>query len=264
VKVSFKNILSGKSPELRVLYGYLITIVLFIFLIELGHRNLPPYLFPSAIQIYNSTVKALSNNFGDLIDTLWRLILALLTATVAGWFLGLLMGAFRRTLSLVALPTLTILQAVPALSWVLIASLWISSIEIRIWFICFIVGLPLYAISVYEGVRDLDSDLLEAVDQFRPNKWQIIKTLLLPQSIVYLLISMKSISSLVLRILVFAELIGANTGVGAKMGHAQTDFQMGMIFAWTLIMIVTNFVILWVIEYMEKWLLVWRKEGNVR
>jgi len=251
---------SGKETIL----GYGITLALFVALIELGHASLPPYLFPSTLSIISATLTALQNNFGDLLITLARLVMALLTSTLVGWLIGLLMGAFRRTVSPIAIPVLSILQAIPALSWVLVASLWMANPEIRVWFICFTIGVPLYAISVYEGIRDLDGDLIEAVDQFRPSKWQVIQTLLIPQSLVHLLISMRNVSSLVLRILVFAELIGASTGVGARMGDAQTNFDMGMIFAWTAIMVVLNFLILWGIELAERKLLSWRREVAVR
>jgi ABC-type nitrate/sulfonate/bicarbonate transport system permease component len=139
-----------------------------------------------------------------------------------------------------------------------------ANIELRVWFICFTIGVPLFAISVYEGIRDLDGDLIEAVDQFRPSKWQVIYALLIPQSLVYLLISTRAVSSLILRILIFAELIGASTGVGARMGDAQTNFEMGMIFAWTAIMVALNFIFLWGVDFAERRLLSWRREVTVR
>lgn len=253
-----------RQRRIRTLVGYTIAIVLFVILIEIGHSSLPPYLFPSTQQILANTVVALTEEWADLLLTVFRLIVTLLTATALGWLLGLLMGAFRSSVGLVAMPILSILQAIPAVSWILVASLWIAEPEIRIWLICFGLGLPLYAISVYEGVRDLDGELLEAVEQFRPTKWQVIYILLIPQSFVYLLISMRTVSSLVLRVLVFAELVGASSGVGARMGDAQTNFEMPMIFAWTVIMVVLNFVMLWLMDVAERYLLSWRREVAIR
>lgn len=254
----------ARQLMLRTALGYGLAIAIFVVLIEAGHSSLPPYLFPSTLQILSNTVEALRSDWLDLLLTVIRLIVALLTATVLGWLLGLLMGAFRSSVGLVVMPILSILQAIPAASWILVASLWIAEPEIRVWLICFSLGLPLYAISVYEGVRDLDGELLEAVEQFRPTKWQVMYILLIPQSFVYLLISMRTVSSLVLRVLVFAELIGASTGVGARMSDAQTNFNMAMIFAWTVIMVVLNFAMLWLIDIAERYLLSWRREVAIR
>jgi len=244
--------------------GYTIAIGLLMVLVQVGHASLPPNLFPSIPQILSASVRVLVVDYDDLLISLGRLLGAVLTATIVGWFFGLLMGAFRNTFNLTALPTLTIMQAIPALSWVLVASLWILNVEIRVWFICFTIGMPLYAIAVYEGIRDLDPDLIEAVEQFRPSKLQVISTLLLPQSLVYVLMSMRSVPSLILRILVFAELIGASSGVGARMADAQNNFDIATIFAWTVIMVIINFVIIWGIDTAERKLLVWRREVTVR
>ncbi|HSW20618.1 MAG TPA: ABC transporter permease subunit [Ramlibacter sp.] len=241
-----------------------VVVAFFIVLIEIGHRSLPPFLFPSALQVWQALVTAVTEQPGHIAITAGRFLFALATATLAGWFLGLLMGAFRNTVGALANPALSILQAIPAVSWVLVAILWMANVEARVWFICFMVGVPLYAVSVYEGVRDIDADVVEAIDQFRPSRWQTIYILLIPQSLVHLLVSMRSVSSLVLRILVFAELIGASSGVGSRMGEAQTNFQMSMIFAWTVIMVVVNFLIVLLIDWAEKWLLAWRKEATVR
>ncbi|VTU46469.1 Putative aliphatic sulfonates transport permease protein SsuC (plasmid) [Variovorax sp. SRS16] len=252
------------SAGWRKMWATAIVFVIFILLIEIGHRSLPPFLFPSSVEIWRALVRAVTEQYAHILITAARFLFALATATVIGWFLGLLMGAFRNTLGALANPALSILQAVPAVSWVLVAILWMSNVEARVWFICFMVGVPLYAVSVYEGVRDIDADVVEAIDQFRPSRWQTIHILLVPQSLVHLLVSMRSVSSLVLRILVFAELIGASTGVGSQMSDAQTNFQMAMIFAWTVIMIAVNFIIVLLIDWSETKLLGWRKEATVR
>lgn len=265
----------GKSKHPRGATGSLAAIVsqvwptivvaaLLVGLIQLGHLSLPPYLFPSALAVGQAVVEAFTVDASDIFISLFRFIVALSTATLCGWLLGLLMGAFRKSVSRILKPIFSILQAVPALSWVLLSVLWISEVEIRIWFICFMIGLPFYAIAVYEGIRDIDSELVEAIDQFRPNRWQVLVMLLIPQSLVYLLISMRSVSSLILRILVFAELIGASSGIGEAMGAAQTNFRMDMIFAWTIVMVLFNFLLMGGIDLLERHLLSWRKEVAVR
>jgi ABC-type nitrate/sulfonate/bicarbonate transport system permease component len=253
-----------KGLPLRQWGATTLVVVLFILLVEIGHRSLPPHLFPSSVDIGKQIVATFLTQPDQILVTAARFGFALATSTVVGWFLGLMMGAFRNSVGVIANPALSILQAVPAVSWVLVAIIWMSAIEARAWFICFMVGVPLFAISVYEGVRDIDVDVVEAIDQFRPSRWQVIYILLIPQSLVYLLVSMRSVSSLVLRILVFAELIGASTGVGARMGEAQTNFQMANIFAWTVIMVIFNFLIIMLIDFAETKLLGWRKEATVR
>lgn len=254
----------GMPKALRQGGAALIVVLIFGGLIQLGHASLPPHLFPSLQEVGLELKNILTSQLGQIFITFIRFIASLLGATLVGWLLGLMMGAFRNSVGLFASPLLSILQATPAVSWVLVAIIWMSNVDARVLFICFMVGAPLYAIHVYEGVRDIDVDLVEATEQFRPSRWQVIRILLVPQSLVALLVSMRAVSSLVLRILVFAELIGASTGIGARMADAQTNFQMAAIFAWTVIMIFVNFLIVILIDMAEKRLIGWRREAVVR
>ena len=252
------------SSRLRNKTAVVLVIVLILAGTQISSMIFPPYLFPSLGQIWAGFVDILVNQRSDIAITMLRFVLSLAAALFAGWMLGLVMGAFRRTIGAFFTPAFSIMQAVPALSWVLLAVLWISDINLRIGFICFAISMPLIAIAVYEGIRNIDSEIVEAIDQFRPTKLQVLRMLLLPQSVVYLIMSVRSTAAFTLRILVFAELIGAATGIGQRMQVAQTNFQLDMIFAWTLLLIVVNFGLVYLIDLAEKHLLSWRGEAVIR
>ena len=78
------------------------------------------------------------------------------------------MGAYRRIFGPLMGAFTSIIQAVPAISWILLAVLWMSSVEVRIGFITFMISVPFFIIAVYEGIRDMDKDVLEAVEQSAP------------------------------------------------------------------------------------------------
>lgn len=244
--------------------GTIIAAVVFLALIQVASLFFPPYIFPGLPLIAQALVEVLTDEADHILRTVARFGIALALAIAMGWFIGLTMGAFRRFFGESVMPALNIVQAVPALSWVLVSVLWISSIELRVGFICFIIGMPFFAISVYEGLRDIDADLVKAIDQFRPTRWQVLRMLLFPQSLVYLLLSVRTAASLCLRILVFAEMIGATSGMGERMGAALANFRMDRIFAWTIVLIFVNFAVSWLTGLAERWLLRWREEVVVR
>src|SRR5690606_37386388 len=190
--------------------------------------------------------------------TLLRFCVAMLLAGGLDWVIGIVMGAFRNSAGRFLQPFFSIVQAIPALSWVLLSVLWIGDIEARIIFVFFVIGIPFFVVPVFEGIRDLDTDLLHAIEQFRPTRWQTIRILLIPQSITYLLIALRSSSAFCLRILVFAEMIGATSGIGSSMGDAQSSFRLDLIFAWTIVLVVFNFILIGAIGFVEKRLLGWR------
>jgi NitT/TauT family transport system permease protein len=233
-------------------------------LVQIASLFFPAFIFPDVPRIAQALWETLTSDSLNIWISLVRFSVALILAIGCGWLLGLLMGAFRSTFGTLLSPVLNILMAVPALSWILISVLWVSSIEARVIFICFIIGMPFFAVAVYEGIRDIDSDIVKAVEQFRPNRLQVIRTLFIPQSLVFLLTSIRSASSLCLRILVFAEMIGATTGIGQQMSMALANFRIDMIFAWSIVMIIGNFLLVALISRAERTLLKWRDEVELR
>lgn len=241
-----------------------LVIVLTLATVQVVSLFTPRYVFPNLAMVWDAVVEILSDERTSVVTTLGRFFLALLCAMLAGWAIGLLMATFRRTVGELLRPVFSIMQAVPALSWVLISVIWMHSIETRILFIVFVIGVPFFVIAVYEGIRNTDHDMVEAVNQFRPSRWQVLSYLFVPQSLGYVILTLRSAASFCLRILVFAELIGATTGIGYEMGQAQANFRIDLIFGWTVLLIAFNFILMGAIDLVEKRLLRWRKEAVVR
>lgn len=253
-----------RSSGLRSAGWTALVVVLVLAGIQVVSLFTEPYVFPDLASVWDAVVEILSEDRASVATTLGRFFLALVGAMLVGWAIGLLMATFRTTVGELLRPVFSIMQAVPALSWVLISVIWLHSIETRILFIVFVIGVPFFVIAVYEGIRNTDHDMVEAVSQFRPSRWQVLAYLFVPQSLGYVILTLRSASSFCLRILVFAELIGATAGVGYEMGQAQANFRIDLIFGWTVLLIVFNFVLMGAIDLVEKRLLRWRKEAVVR
>lgn len=239
-------------------------VLTFLILLWIGSMTMPRFIFPTVGETLWAVVEVVTERYQPLLLTLGRYAVALSAAVIVGWAIGLLMGAFRQYFGRYMRQVTAIVQAIPALSWVLLAVLWIESIELRIFATTFLIALPFFVIAVYEGVRDMDKDILEAVDQFRPSKWQVLRTLLVPQSFVTLIVSVRSTAAMTLKLLVFFELIGASNGVGQQFSEAQTNYRVDLILAWTIVLVLINFIILRIIDAVERRVLSWRTEAVVR
>jgi ABC-type nitrate/sulfonate/bicarbonate transport system permease component len=241
-----------------------VAIALTLALYWLMSLSFDAYIFPPLTDVLEQVWKIVTGQPQNIAVTLLRYGAALFLAIIVGWALGLLMGAYRRIFGPLMGAFTSIIQAVPAISWILLAVLWMSSVEVRIGFITFMISVPFFIIAVYEGIRDMDKDVLEAVEQFRPSKFQTLRILLLPQSIVSLMTAMRSTAAMTLKIMVLAELLGANNGIGRAMGTAQANFQIDVVFAWTVILIAANFAVIKLIDLLERAVLRWRTEAVVR
>ena len=222
------------------------------------------FVFPRLSSIADALRGIFSDNIADILTTLRRYAVALTLAVVAGWLVGMLMGAFRDVFGRVMNPLVSIVQAVPALSWILLSVIWMTSVESRIAFITFMISFPFFVIAVYEGLRDMDKDMLEAIEQFRPTRLQVLRVVLLPQSVVSLIMAIRANGASTLKIMVLAEVLGANNGIGRSMSQAQSNFRIDQIFAWTFVLVLANFVLIKLVDQLERWALRWRAEAVVR
>lgn len=258
------DVLAGLGARLGSKWATFVVVAAILVLVQVASNFFPPYLFPDLPRIWHGLMEILSGDVRAIGVTLLRFAVAMLLAGGIGWALAVVMGAFRSSAGRFLQPFFSIVQAIPALSWVLLSVLWIADIEARIIFVCFVISIPFFVVTVYEGIRDLDSDLVHAIEQFRPTRLQMIRILLVPQSLAYLLISFRSSAAFSLRILVFAEMIGATSGVGSSMGDAQSAFRLDLIFAWTIILVILNFVLIALLDAAERYLLTWRTEAVLR
>jgi NitT/TauT family transport system permease protein len=232
-------------------------------LLEAGSLVAPPYILPGVGAIVQAGREILASHTRDIAVTLLRLLEGIVAAFLAGSLLGVAMGA-APALARYARPFLTIVMAVPALNWILFAILWFGSPELRVFFVIVVISLPFYALNVYEGIRGLPPDLVEAVEAFRPTRAQAIRLLVLPHTVPYIMMTTKSVLGYAIRITIFAELIGTAIGIGARLNAAQSQFRIDAVFAWTAILVVINFVLQAAVERVDRRLLRWRPEQALR
>lgn len=256
--------LKSLPPRVQSLLWTATVVLGLVIAIQIAAIFAPRYIFPDVPMVLSAIAETLTDDLSGLVTTLVRFFAALALAVILGWAIGLIMGTFRKSVGELLRPVFAIMQAVPALSWVLISVIWLRNTEVRILFIVFVIGIPFFVNAVYEGIRSIDPDIVEAVNQFRPSRWQVLQYLFIPQSVTYVLMTLRSASSFCLRILVFAELIGATTGIGYEMGQAQANFRVDLIFAWTVLLIIFNFVLMGAVNYLEGHLLRWRREAVLR
>jgi NitT/TauT family transport system permease protein len=223
----------------------------------------PEYIMPAPRAILAATIEILGGDLRHVAITLLRWGAAVAFALVVGSALGILMASVRR-LAPYLRAVLFIDTGVPALSWMLLAILWFKSTEIRIFFILVVLLLPFYAMNVYEGIRALPREWVEMVEVFRPARLQVLRLLVLPHVVPYVLLTTKSVVGYAIRMTIFAELIASAIGVGARMSLAQSVLRVDTVMAWTFLLVVLNFLIQGAVVLVESRLLAWRAEAALR
>ncbi|MGE0630007.1 MAG: ABC transporter permease [Hyphomicrobiaceae bacterium] len=253
----------GSGILRRELIANVTVILLLILGMEVWSWFTTPFVMPAPARTFAYVAEAVQNDYLHIGLTVGRLVVAVLASLVIGTIIGALMAVVKPLepflKSIVVIDT-----GVPALSWMLFAIFWFEEPEARVFFILLMILVPFYALNVFDGIRALSNELVEMVETFRPSKWQLARYLIGPHIVPYLLMTTKSIIGYATRMTVFAELVSVSTGMGARMGVAQSSFQMDGVLAWTIILVLANVLIQAIVILLERVLLSYRPEVAVR
>jgi ABC-type nitrate/sulfonate/bicarbonate transport system permease component len=215
-------------------------------------------------------VPSIGEVLGDIVDnvvqtdlrnafliTLWRVLLGLVSAFLIGLVIGLITGAFA-SVAAYLLPLIRFLQGIPSVSWVVLAVIWFSDIEIRVWFIMVMVTLPGFALQIHDSYRAIPEDLRDMARSFRPGRKAMMTELVIPGVMPGIFTTWKVNLGLGIRVVLIAELVGATVGVGVQLLSAQQLFDMAAVVAWTLMLAITSLVVQGAMEILENWVLRYR------
>lgn len=244
-------------------WATLVVILAIATVMQIASFFAPPYIVPSPLTILHALYEVLTDETLDVGVTLLRLIIALVCSMVLGTLLGIVMATIPSVRpylrALVVIDT-----GIPAVSWILVAVFWFRDPEHRIFFILLVILIPFYALNILDGIRAMPKDWLEMCQCFRPSRMQVIRYLIYPHIVAYIFMTTKSVFGYATRMIIFAELIGAAVGAGARMGMAQATFRMDVVLAWTVLLVSFNLIAQAGVERLEKKVLKWRPDIEVR
>ena len=240
-----------------------VVVAIIVIAMQIGSYFVPAYILPSPIAVVKSMAESLVADYTQILITLLRLVVSLLISIAIGTAIGIITGTIASVRPY--LRALVIIDTgIPAMSWMLMAVFWFKDPELRMFFILFVIVVPIYALNVHDGIRAMSKEWLEMCESFRPTRLQVLRYLIIPHIIPYVLMTTKSTVGYATRMLIFAELIGSSVGIGARMGLAQATFHMDSVIAWTVLLVAINMMAQGSVTLIERYLLSWRDEAAVR
>lgn len=224
--------------------------------------GLLPGPYPTVIEAWDIFVG------GEFIEnmsvTLRRVAIPFVSSWVAAVAIGIAMGVSKRWEKFLD-AGVVIGLTMPGLAWALIAVMIFGLSEMSAYFAVFIVVLPLITINFWEGVKDIDMDLMEMGQVFDFGTWTSIRRIILPQLYPYMLSAGRFGLSISWKVIVVVEFLGLGSGVGFQMLRAYNNFNMTGVLAWTALFTVVMLAIEYGgFKFAENRLLAWRPEVGIR
>ncbi len=203
----------------------------------------------------------------DLVHTgmLWKHLSVSLYRLIAGWTLGTLLGIGVGVLiglfSLVRaglLPLVSALFPVPKIALLPLFVVWFGIGEgSKVATILFGTFFPT-VIATYSGIDNVDRNLIRMGQSFGLTWISIVRKIIIPGALPAILSGFRISASIAIVLLVAAEMIGAQYGIGAYILTAGAEFAVDKLIAGVALLSVIGLVIAWLIGRAEKHFLDWR------
>lgn len=222
----------------------------------LDHR-----LFPTPIAVATEIARLAIDGvlLSDLGRTLLRAGLAFVAAMAIGTAIGAVLGRRPRLDALFGSWVLVGLN-MPAIVVAILCYIWLGLTEFALILAVTINKAPLVAVTLREGIRNLDPGTAELARVYRVPRLRRLRRFVLPQLMPFMLAAARTGLSLIWKIVLVFEVLGSDGGVGFRIGIFFQNFDITGILSYT-----TAFMaIIFALEYLvlrpvERKVLGWRR-----
>ncbi|MDI3380469.1 aliphatic sulfonate ABC transporter permease SsuC [Xenophilus aerolatus] len=157
-----------------------------------------------------------------------RALLGLAIGGGAGLTLGLLTGSVKFFETLLD-STIQMVRNIPALALIPLVILWFGIDETaKLFLISVSVFFPIY-LNTFHGIRNVDPQLIEMGRTYGLTRWQLYRDVILPGALSSILVGLRFSLGLMWVILIVAETISAQAGIGYLTMNAREFLQTDVV-----------------------------------
>ncbi len=200
---------------------------------------------------------------------LWPGLRATVTAAIVGFAIGATFGAvlgfafgWIRLLGRILEPFVILLYSVPKITlgplFVIFFGIGISTkIALAALVVFFLVFF-----TTFQGVRQVDEELIAISRVLGANRWQALTKIGLPSSTVWIFAGFKIALPNALIGAVVGEFLAATEGIGFLINNASSELNTSGVFAGVLLLVVASAVLTLILKLVEDYVLAWQRAGR--
>lgn len=224
--------------------------------------SLTGWLNPSVLPAPKTVLDALWNGIisglllDDLAISLQRSGIAFACAVIIAIPLGIFMGqipVIERGLD----PIVQLFRQTSALALYPVFILLLGLGETSKIFVIFWATIFPLLLNTVSGVKEVDPKIIEMARVYGASKYFIFYRIVIPASLPSIFVGLRLAATTALLLLIASEMIGANSGIGFRVMHAQYNFQIPLMFAPIALLAALGIFANWVLVLIQKRLCRW-------
>ena len=173
--------------------------------------------------------------------TIYRDFAGIIISVILGLILGIASGLNKQAYDFVQ-PMMVAIKSTPVMSFIIIALIWFSSSTAPI-FICFLMCFPIIWTNIVQGIRSVDSKLLEMARIYKVKQKKILKDIYIPSIKPYFISGFISALGLGWKVTVAAEVLSSpRNSIGTNLFQSKAYLDSVSLFAWTVVVLILSFL----------------------
>lgn len=219
-------------------YWAVLGVLLLLLAWHIAAQRLGSLLMATPWQTLQALLQLLgSNEFHQQgLVSLGRIGLGVGLGCALGFCLGVLAGLDARLRGLLE-PLRWLLMAIPPVVVVVLAMLWFGLGSAMVVFISVLMLAPGMYVNTVKGMLLVDRALIEMAHVYRLGPWQRLRHLYVPALAAPLTAALLIAACGGVRLVVMAEVLGADSGAGFALANARSTFDSAGLYAWTLLLL---------------------------
>jgi NitT/TauT family transport system permease protein len=193
-------------------------------------------------------------------STLLRIIIGFGIAFILGLVIGVIMGISRYWERFFS-DYVTVGITIPSLAWAVIGVLWLGIHYLTPVFSAVMIATPYVMVNVWEGVKNVDKDLVDMGRAFDVSRSRIIRDIYIPSMLPFIFAAVRIGFSVSWKLVVLAEVFGSSEGIGFMIFYWYENFEMALVLAWVMVFCFIMFIYEYgIVKTIERRLFAWRRE----
>ena len=235
-------------------------VILCVWEIVSRMRWIPPLFLPAPSEILLEGWGMLKTGviFNHVLASLSRILLGFSIACIAGVLIGILIGFFSIP-EAIGNPLIAATFPIPKIAILPLLILWLGIGEPpKVAVIALGVFFPM-VINVYTGVKNVDPLLIKAALSLGSNRTRVIRKVILPGILPMVFAGMKLGIGIALLLVVAAEMVAADAGIGFMILTAADLMQTKKLMVGLIILSLLGIFFSWLFQKLERLLIPWKQ-----
>lgn len=189
------------------------------------------FLFPGPLSVFEQLITLFSTNTQDILDTVLKMSIAVITGSFIGFVIGILLYRFEWLYVSIS-PLLDFFRSIPATALFPLFLLFFgigdpTNIVLSVW-----IGALYLSLHVSKGLRSTTETAVLMAKSLKKSEWDIVYHVRIKEALPVIFVGLRTAISLTIVVVIVTEMfVGTTSGIGKMLIDASYSYNIPKLYA---------------------------------